>query len=317
MPAPLVSILIPCYNAARFIEEAVVSALAQTYEPIEVIIVNDGSSDCSAHILEQFTDRVTVLQQDNQGGNAARNRLLAAATGTWLQYLDADDYLLTHKIHDQLNAARRGDADVLLSTVTTRNERSTPPNFTDSPIAGSADPWELMASWRLPQTGGALWSKAALESVDGWRVEQRCCQDNELYLRLLKAGKVFEAVETDGAVYRDWGGATVSRADVDLNRKTRLELIDETEDFLREHGELTLQRQAAISYSRFQMARVIWPCDRPWAERIMQHLYANDTQFEPPHGSLKPLYRWLLKHLGFSAAEHIAAAGRGQFPFSM
>src|SRR5678815_984429 len=99
---PLVSILIPCYNAERWIRQCIESALDQTYPNKEVIVVDDGSKDASLEVIKSFGDRIRWETGPNRGGNAARNRLLQLAKGEWLQYLDADDYLLPEKISRQM-----------------------------------------------------------------------------------------------------------------------------------------------------------------------------------------------------------------------
>src|SRR5438128_899411 len=99
---PLVSILIPCYNAERWIGEAISSALAQTWSEKEIIVVDDGSTDGSLQQIRKFDGLVRWETGPNRGGNAARNRLLELAKGEWLQYLDADDYLLPDKIAKQM-----------------------------------------------------------------------------------------------------------------------------------------------------------------------------------------------------------------------
>src|SRR5436309_2678723 len=98
----LVSILIPCYNAERWIAQAIESALAQTWPDKEVIVVDDGSTDGSLHVIKQFDGRIHWETGKNRSGNMARNRLLELARGDWLQYLDADDYLLPDKIDGQM-----------------------------------------------------------------------------------------------------------------------------------------------------------------------------------------------------------------------
>ena len=94
MSAPLVSILIPAYNAAPWIRQAIESALAQSWPRTEIIVVDDGSTDGTREQAAGFVRHgVQVLQQDNKGAAAARNRAMAAAEGDFLQFLDADDLL--------------------------------------------------------------------------------------------------------------------------------------------------------------------------------------------------------------------------------
>ena len=103
MSAPLVSIVIPCYNAARWLAGALDSALAQTWPATEIIVVNDGSSDASPAIARQFESRgVRVLDQRNRGAAAARNAGLRAAGGRFIQFLDADDLLAPDKVERQM-----------------------------------------------------------------------------------------------------------------------------------------------------------------------------------------------------------------------
>src|SRR5690606_31722168 len=101
MSMPKVSILIPCYNAERWIGSAIQSALDQTYSDVEVIIVDDGSKDKSVEAIRKFDGEVRWETGPNRGGNPTRNRLLELATGEFLQYLDADDYLLPDKVEKQ------------------------------------------------------------------------------------------------------------------------------------------------------------------------------------------------------------------------
>ncbi len=115
----LVSILIPCYNAERWIAQSIESALAQTYGSIEVIVVDDGSTDRSLDIIRGFGDRIRWETGPNRGGNWARNRLLDLARGEWVQFLDADDYLLPDKVEPQMHFLQNHpETDILYGMVT-------------------------------------------------------------------------------------------------------------------------------------------------------------------------------------------------------
>jgi glycosyltransferase involved in cell wall biosynthesis len=109
--APLVSVLIPVFNAAAFLAATLDSVLAQTWPNLEIIVVDDGSTDRSAEIIEQYRDRgVEVIRQDNLGSTAARNRAFAASNGAFVQFLDHDDLIDPDKITIQM---RRLIADPL------------------------------------------------------------------------------------------------------------------------------------------------------------------------------------------------------------
>lgn len=95
---PGVTIVIPAYNYAEFLAEAIDSALAQTHPVIEVLVVDDGSTDETPHLLEGYADRIRVVTQDNLGLAAARNTGLREASHELVAFLDADDRLLPHMV---------------------------------------------------------------------------------------------------------------------------------------------------------------------------------------------------------------------------
>ena len=91
---PLVSILIPAYNAQAFVSDAIQSALSQTWPKIEIIVVDDGSTDNTFDVARRFTSaNVLIVRQPNQGAAAARNTAFSRSCGTFIQWLDADDLL--------------------------------------------------------------------------------------------------------------------------------------------------------------------------------------------------------------------------------
>jgi glycosyltransferase involved in cell wall biosynthesis len=109
---PLVSAIIPNYNYARYVGEAVESALGQTYPNIEVIVVDDGSTDNSLEVLEQYRDRVKIVRQENSGVCAARNRGVAESKGEYIAFLDADDIWLPEKVFVQIRELHTSDKAV-------------------------------------------------------------------------------------------------------------------------------------------------------------------------------------------------------------
>jgi glycosyltransferase involved in cell wall biosynthesis len=103
MPSSLVSVIIPAYNAEEYIFECVNSVINQTYKNIELIVINDGSTDSTKEILESFHDpRIKIVNQKNKGCSASKNRGLNISKGDFIQYLDADDYLSYDKIEKQV-----------------------------------------------------------------------------------------------------------------------------------------------------------------------------------------------------------------------
>lgn len=308
----LVSILIPCYNAERWVGEAIESALDQTWPEKEVIVINDGSTDGSLEVIKRYGDRIRWESGPNRGGNAARNRLLELAQGEWLQYLDADDYLLPLKLERQIKALTSlPKCDVIYSPVfwVRWSEEKVAEEIT--PVPEPRDPAILLARWWLPQTGGPLWRKDSVMRAGGWDPGQPCCQEHELYLRLLMKGARFEYFDECHAAYRDWhNGNGVSKGNVKQVLHWRLQIELRLEQFLREHGQLTEGRLHAINQARFEIARQMWLQDRSVALRIIELIEKSHNQFMPVAPAAPVLYRAAYSLFGFERAEKLAGLKR-------
>lgn len=101
-PNDTVSVIIPNYNYANFVGQAIESVLNQTYENIEVVVVNNGSTDDSLEVLEKYKNEICIVDQENLGQSGARNAGLARATGRYIAFLDADDYWEPEKLETQI-----------------------------------------------------------------------------------------------------------------------------------------------------------------------------------------------------------------------
>jgi glycosyltransferase involved in cell wall biosynthesis len=309
----LVSILIPCFNAERWIAGAIESALAQSWPHKEVVVVDDGSTDGSAAIAQRFGSRIRFESQANAGANPARNRLLDLARAEWLQYLDADDYLLPDKIEAQARVVESApDVDVVYGPATLELWSEQKVDRSITPVPEPRDPWLLLARWQLPQTGAPLWRKRAILDAGGWTPDQPCAQEHELYLRLLMHRKRFAYHPTNGAVYRYWTTATISRRNNAETRRRRLQVLQRAEDHLRKSGELTRERMEAINATRFGAARMAWLEDRSEAHAILAAIARSDASFSPIGPAAPPQYRILYQLLGFDGAERVASMFRAR-----
>ena len=309
---PLVSILIPCFNAEQWVAEAISSALAQTWPNKEVVVVDDGSTDRSLEIIRSFGDRIRFESGRNHGANVARNRLLELARGKWLQYLDADDYLLETKIADQLASVGDGDSpDLIYSPMTIEpwhegraGERVMLPVSTE-------DPWLLLASWQMPGTHAVLLRRSAILEVGGWKPDQPCCQEHELFLRLLIAGKRFKYTPQQGAIYRYWSTNTVSHKNPIKTIVKKLAIIDAAEHHLAEIGALDHAYRDAFAFQRIESARTLYQLDQSAAiETAAKAARVNPTHKLPLAPAFPTVYRLLYHILGFKVAEMVAEITR-------
>lgn len=114
---PKISVIIPVYNAEEYLEECLNSVLGQSMKEIEVICINDGSTENSLNILKQFRgrdERVHIISQDNESAGAARNRGLEIARGEYLSFLDADDFFESHMLSTAYEKAKKYEADIVV-----------------------------------------------------------------------------------------------------------------------------------------------------------------------------------------------------------
>lgn len=304
-----VSILIPAYNAEEWIGQAIDSALAQRNVNVEVVVIDDGSTDGTVDVIRRYGGDIIWEAAANRGAPAARNRALALSSAPWVQYLDADDYLELGKVAGQLAVLRRHpEADVLYGPVTIEWYSRVGVERKLEEITEPHDPWVLLARWYLPQTGSPLWRRAALMDVGGWREDQPCCQEHELYLRLLLANKRFVYHPEGGAVYRRFEHGTLSTKNPPLVRTERAKIEARMEQFLLESGAMTPERQWAIDQARFEMARSAWPQDRREARDLHSAIVSRPFR---PGGTAAPRgYRLAYGLLGFEAAERLANVRR-------
>lgn len=303
---PLVSILIPCYNAGPWIAKCIQSALEQTYQHKEIIVVDDGSTDNSLDVIRSYGDSIRYETGPNRGGNAARNRLTALSKGEWLEFLDADDYLLPKKIENQV-ALLKGfpRTDIFYSPMLVVYGNSSPEP--DVPIFDD----DLTANyfrWDYFSTTGLLIKKEAIIDVGGWNENQEVCQEHELVLRLIMAQKEFALTREPLGINRMENNHSVSRRSPLETLKHKMSLSDRLEAYLTSRGEMTELRRTALAQSRLAGARSAYSVDRAWAGELCLKALATGP-LGPPH-RFHPIYLEAVKLFGFEFAERIATFQR-------
>lgn len=212
---PLVSVIIPVYNSAAYVKDAVRSALDQDYERKEIIVVDDGSTDSTPAILKSFADQIIVLTQNNAGPGAARNRALEHAKGAYIAFLDADDMWVPGKLRLQIEYLERWpevgvvyskwllwhadpEGDFLLPQLTPLNNRAT--------IVPQDSGWiytNLLFECRL-LTSTVLLRRAIMQQVGLFNEELLRGQDYDYWLRLSRVTRIHK-LDHELALYRIHG----------------------------------------------------------------------------------------------------------------
>ncbi|HEX2271767.1 MAG TPA: glycosyltransferase family A protein [Pyrinomonadaceae bacterium] len=216
---PLISVIIPAYNASEFIGETLDSVFSQTFTDFEAIVINDGSPDTPdlERVLQRFPSKLHYIKQENQGAAAARNTGLRAAAGEFVAFLDADDTWLPVFLEKQIELLKRNNADFVFADALL---------FGDSPLAGrtfmqiepprgEVTPENLLSVKVTVLTSTVLARKAPILEVGLFDVSMRRGQDFDLWLRLAKRGIRFayqrEVLAHHRIVESGLSGGTISQ----------------------------------------------------------------------------------------------------------
>lgn len=214
----LVSIVIPAFNSERWLAETLDSALAQTYRALEIVVVDDGSTDGTASVARRYADRgVRLVSQPNRGLSAARNAALPHLGGEFIQFLDADDLLSPDKIEAQVRVLEPATPGTL-ATCRWARFRLDPARakFGASPLWRDFEPDEyLAASARLSAAipvHGWLIPRRVVEAAGPFDESIRTTEDLEFFTRAVLRSAGVRFCPQGFALYRSFHQATLSRA---------------------------------------------------------------------------------------------------------
>lgn len=206
---PFVSAILPVYNRAGSIERAIESVFAQSYRPLELIVVDDGSDDETTHILAKYKSVATVLRQPNQGAYAARNLALRHAKGDLIAFIDSDDAWLPDKLERQVPLMREkiglvyGDIEIV-ATPESGAPRIARTKF-NAVMPHRGDVLEALAWGNFVPTCTALVRREALESIGGFDEQSRISADYLAWYAIARYHQ-FDYVAAPVAVYTRHAG---------------------------------------------------------------------------------------------------------------
>jgi Glycosyltransferases involved in cell wall biogenesis len=306
--APLVSILIPAHNAEQWIEDTIRSALAQTWPNKEIIIVDDGSTDQTLSIAQQFASKtVYVISQKNQGAAAARNKAFAASRGEYIQWLDADDLLSSEKISKQMEVARAfHDKHVLLSSgwayFMYRPARA---RFIPSPLWCDLSPLEwLVRKWEHNahmQTATWLVSRELTDAAGPWNGQLLNNDDGEYFCRVLVASRAVRFVADAKVFYRAAGSSRLSYVGRS-NDKIEAHLLGMRLQIGHLRNLADSDRVRAACLNHLQNCFIyFYPERRDLVEQLQELAAELGGKLEIPRFGWK--YAWIEKTFGFNTAK--------------
>jgi glycosyltransferase involved in cell wall biosynthesis len=282
MAVPKVTVVVPVYNGERFLRGSLDSVCAQTFQNFELLCVDDGSTDNSQAVLEQYGERIRVVRQNNSGQSAARNVGVTLANGQYIAFLDQDDLWYPSKLMNQVAAL---DADPGVVLVHCDFDRIDEGGRILQPKAGISERSTALASPMGQLIGEALIfpsammiRKTAYERIDGFYHELQGFEDFDLIARLKEQGR-FVMLNDTGMAYRVHGQG--------FTRAGGLHIIRSREKFLRRMQELyrdhrsrqaILRRMLADCYSDWGLHEVRAGNRQEGRRKLLQSLRCNPTK---------------------------------------
>jgi glycosyltransferase involved in cell wall biosynthesis len=301
---PLVSILVPAYNAQQWIADTLESALAQTWPKKEIIVVDDGSSDRTLQIARQFASKtVRVITQPNQGASVARNTAFALCQGDYIQWLDADDLLDPHKVEKQLRKLDDcSSSRTLLSGAWGYfNYRKRKARFSPTLLWCDLTPLEWMVRKMgnnlHMQTDNWLVSRELSEAAGLWDPRLWKDNDGEYMCRVILACDGIRFIPQAKSYYRAAGFKSVTYIgrsnkkleSMFLSMKLHMRYLRSMEDSER-------TRLACMNYIRTRLPE-FYPYRLDLVDELKQIISELGGQFEEPRLSWK--YNWIAKGFGW------------------
>jgi glycosyltransferase involved in cell wall biosynthesis len=297
----LVSVIIPCFNAEAYIRECIASVLQQSFDDMEIICVDNGSSDKTLQVLNEFSvqypGKVHILTESVKGASPARNKGLSAAKGKWIQFLDADDILLPQKISGQAALAEGTGADLVAGDYFRENDGSR------TSVMCEHDAWTGLIRGRLGITSSNLWKKEKVIAAGGWDNVQSSQETNLLFKMLkLNANVIFD--DRLATVIKNRNSRSISNAHRKENWVRYIELRAAIWHHLSEKKMLTGEMLTALKKNIFDSIRILYAYDRVRA--VDFHRQLVEGKFKPA-SDIEPraMYRCLYAIFGFSFTQRI------------
>jgi glycosyltransferase involved in cell wall biosynthesis len=256
---PLVSVVIPCRNGAAWLGDAIESCLGQSWQDLEIIVVDDASTDGSRDVARRYCDRgIIALDSPRRGASAARNSGLEQATGDFIQFLDADDVLDGDKIRVQIERLAGAPVGAIASGAWARfRVRPNEVVFTAEPVWRdfSAPEEFLIASW----LGGGMMAnfawlspRSVLERAGPWDETLSLVDDGEYFCRVLLAASAVLFSGQARGFYRSAAAPGLSRRRDRAALLSAFTAIDQSCRRLLERGNsLAAKKACATQYQRF------------------------------------------------------------------
>lgn len=300
---PLVSAIVPCYNAERFLIETVESIGHQTFTKWEIILIDDGSTDNTREVIlylqSRYGDRIKAEFGTNQGASAARNRGTQIARGEFIQYVDADDLLRFDALDRRLKALITNDADVAYSDWQKLEESEDGIFYPGAIIARQIedvhiDPEIALFSEFWAPPAAYLYRRRIVDRIGRWNESLPIIQDARFALDAALHGGKFVYVPGVGADYRITKSISLSRGDRVRFMQDIFINGCQIQAWWESKNTLNQERQAILARLYDATARHIFSVDFKMFQDNLRHLYQMQSGFNFTRPKITGLITYLI-----------------------
>lgn len=305
-----VSVVIPCYNVEPYIEECLKSVSSQTHSDLEVICVDDGSTDSTLEVISRLTKELSiiVIEQDNQGAPAARNTGISRATGEYIQFLDADDRLHPEKIESQIQRASQSEwPDIIVGGYVRQDEAGEELERRSYAKSRGEDHWLMLMKTDLGITSSNLFNATSFRNGLRWNENLGSSQEYELMFQIMKRGGTLEFGPGVLTTITRRSAGSISQKNLRLNWRRYIELRVRIMDFIKEKGKSFPESEGYQVI--FDSIRTLYPHDPKGAIELHDTLLPSTFSPSPSLVTGKD-YIIAYKAFGFRGAELLAKTFR-------
>jgi len=312
-----ISVVIPCYNVADYVKEAIESVLHQTKQVEEIICVDDCSSDNTVAIIKelqsQYPSKIKLLQnENNKGANYSRNKGLQAASSEFIQFFDADDLLLPTKFEHQLNLIEKSNIpiDIVVNSFKKRSLSGAETLYSFE----SDDAWNSLMRGRLGVTTANLFRRSAIIAAGGWNEDMKSSQEYELMFRMLKNGAKVKIDETILNINRERESGSITKSNPEAKWIRFINLRVNIYNYLYENNLLSDKIKTTFINEVFNSIRILYHYNKMEAIDLHRKFILPIGKPTSDHSNSSK-YLLIYNLFGFKFAQMIATLLHIQKPY--
>lgn len=300
-----ISVVVPCYNVANYIEEGLRSVLAQSVPPLEIICVDDGSTDETVEIIKklqiEFPNKIQLLINDgNRGATYTRNRGLAVARGEYIQFFDADDILINTKFEYQIGLINEAfnKPDILVGSCKKLFIDGTEKLLIYEP----GDPWAKLMDAMLGVTTSNLFKKSKLLEINGWSETLKSSQEYDLMFRMMQKDAIVQIDNKILNTNRERPFGSITKSNPGEKWKRFIAIRARIFFYLKGTNKLTPEVKQTFINRVFDALRILYLYDKNEAIRLHKEYIIKEGK--PTNSSSStPKYMMIYNLFGFRTAQ--------------